>query len=88
MYAASSGTVVYNGSGLKGYGKLIIIKHDEHYLSAYGFNQRSLVSQGQAVAAGAHIADMGLGPENKPMLHFEVRRDGDPINPQSVLPKQ
>lgn len=86
VYAASSGTVVYNGTGLKGYGKLIIIKHDEHYLSAYGFVDKSLVKQGQTVAAGAHIADMGLGPGNKPMLHFEVRRDGDPIDPQKVLP--
>lgn len=86
VYAASSGTVVYNGSGLKGYGRLIIIKHDKHFLSAYGFNQRSLVTQGQIVAAGAHIADMGLGPANKPMLHFEIRRDGDPTNPVKVLP--
>lgn len=87
IYAASSGTVVYNGSGLKGYGKLVIVKHDKHYLSAYGFNKRSLVKQGQTVAAGAHIADMGLGPGNKPMLHFEIRRDGEPIDPQKVLPK-
>ncbi|KEZ77024.1 peptidoglycan DD-metalloendopeptidase family protein [Salinisphaera hydrothermalis] len=86
IYAASSGTVVYNGSGLKGYGKLIIIKHDQHYLSAYGFVEHSRVKQGQTVQAGAHIADMGLGPENKPMLHFEIRKDGDPINPQKVLP--
>ncbi|WP_423820767.1 peptidoglycan DD-metalloendopeptidase family protein [Salinisphaera sp. SPP-AMP-43] len=88
IYAASSGTVVYNGIGLKGYGKLIIVKHDEHYLSAYGFNRKSLVEQGQTVAAGAHIANMGLGPGNKPMLHFEIRHDGDPIDPQTVLPKR
>lgn len=88
VYAASSGTVVYNGIGLKGYGKLIIVKHDEHYLSAYGFNRKSLVEQGQTVAAGAHIANMGLGPGNKPMLHFEIRHNGDPIDPQTVLPKR
>lgn len=88
VYAASSGTVVYNGSGLQGYGKLIIIKHDAHYLSAYGFNKRSLVKQGQTVAAGAHIAAMGLGPGNKPMLHFEVRHDGEPMDPEKVLPEQ
>lgn len=88
IYAASSGHVVYNGSGLKGYGKLVIIKHNEHYLSAYGFNQRTFVKQGQKVTAGAHIANMGLGPENKPMLHFEIRRDGKPIDPESLLPKQ
>lgn len=86
VYAASSGRVVYNGTGLKGYGKLVIIQHDEHYLSAYGFNRRTRVEQGQDVAAGTHIADMGLGPQNKPMLHFEVRRDGEPIDPASVLP--
>ncbi len=87
VYAASSGKVFYVGSGLKGYGKLIIIKHDPHYLSAYGFNRRTLVKQGQNVAAGAHIAAMGLGPGNVPMLHFEIRHDGDPIDPESVLPE-
>ncbi|WP_348765554.1 peptidoglycan DD-metalloendopeptidase family protein [uncultured Salinisphaera sp.] len=86
VYAASSGRVVYNGTGLKGYGKLIIIKHDEEYLSAYGFTRNTRVSQGQDVAAGMHIADMGLGPQNRPMLHFEIRRDGRPIDPASVLP--
>ncbi|WP_158583344.1 peptidoglycan DD-metalloendopeptidase family protein [Salinisphaera sp. Q1T1-3] len=86
IYAASSGTVVYNGTGLKGYGRLIIIKHDAHYLSAYGFVEHSRVTQGQTVAAGAQIADMGLGPGNKPMLHFEIRRDGDPVNPEKLLP--
>jgi len=86
IYAASSGRVVYNGTGLKGYGKLVIIQHDEHYLSAYGFTQRTLVEQGQDVAMGTHIADMGLGPQSTPMLHFEVRRDGKPINPASILP--
>lgn len=86
VYAASSGRVVYNGTGLKGYGKLVIIQHDKHYLSAYGFTQRTLVEQGQDVAMGMHIADMGLGPQNTPMLHFEVRRDGKPINPASILP--
>ncbi|ROO32270.1 peptidase M23 [Salinisphaera orenii YIM 95161] len=86
VYAASSGRVVYNGTGLKGYGQLIIIQHDEAYLSAYGFNRRTRVEQGQDVAAGAHIADMGRGPQNKPMLHFEIRKNGEPIDPESVLP--
>lgn len=86
--ATSSGQVVYNGSGLKGYGRLIIIKHNAHYLSAYGFLKRSLVKEGQTVKAGTHIADMGLGPGNKPMLLFEIRHDGDPIDPQKVLPKR
>lgn len=87
VYAASSGRVVYNGTGLKGYGKLIIIKHDKQHLSAYGFTRNTRVAQGQDVGAGARIADMGLGPQNKPMLHFEIRRDGRPIDPASVLPE-
>lgn len=88
VYAASSGRVVYNGTGLKGYGQLVIIKHDAQYLSAYGFNKRTYVKQGQDVAAGTHIADMGLGPQSKPMLHFEIRRDGDPIDPERMLPQE
>ncbi|WP_348762532.1 peptidoglycan DD-metalloendopeptidase family protein [uncultured Salinisphaera sp.] len=88
IYAASSGTVVYNGTGLKGYGQLIIIKHDAHYLSAYGFVRDSRVSQGETVAAGQQIAEMGLGPGNKPLLHFEIRRDGKPIDPEKRLPKR
>ncbi|HET7315004.1 peptidoglycan DD-metalloendopeptidase family protein [Salinisphaera sp.] len=88
IYAASSGTVVYNGTGLKGYGKLIIIKHDPHYLSAYGFVDKSLVEQGQTVSAGAHIANMGLGPGSKPMLHFEIRKDGEPVDPETLLPER
>lgn len=88
IYAASSGTVVYNGSGLKGYGKLIIIKHDEHYLSAYGFIEKSQVKQGQTIAAGAQIAEMGRGPGNKPMLHFEIRKNGDPVDPEKLLPSR
>ena len=88
IYAASSGSVVYNGTGLKGYGQLIIIKHDAHYLSAYGFVRDSRVSQGQTVAAGQQIADMGLGPGNKPLLHFEIRRDGKPIDPEKRLPER
>ena len=88
IYAASSGTVVYNGTGLKGYGQLIIIKHDAHYLSAYGFVRDSRVSQGETVAAGQQIAEMGLGPGNKPLLHFEIRRDGKPIDPEERLPER
>ena len=88
VYAASSGRVVYHGTGLKGYGKLIIIKHDEEYLSAYGFTRNTRVTQGQDVAVGTRIADMGLGPQNTPMLHFEIRRDGSPIDPVTLLPEQ
>ena len=79
--AAAAGHVVYAGSGLIGYGQLVIVKHNDTYLSAYGHNSRLLVTQGQDVAAGATIALMGLGPERQPRLHFEIRRDGTPIDP-------
>ncbi len=83
--AAAAGHVVYAGSGLIGYGQLVIVKHNDTYLSAYGHNSRVLVSQGQDVAAGATIALMGLGPERQPRLHFEIRRDGMPIDPLLFL---
>ncbi|MDN5937968.1 MAG: peptidoglycan DD-metalloendopeptidase family protein [Salinisphaera sp.] len=86
VLAAGDGAVVYSGSGLKGYGNLIIIKHSRHYLSAYGFNRRLLVTQGEQVHAGQRIAVMGVGPQRQPMLHFEVRRDGTPVDPKRVLP--
>lgn len=86
VHAAAPGRVVYSGAGLKGYGNLVIIKHDESYLSAYGFNQRLHVAQGDTVAAGQHIADLGRGPENRPMLYFEIRRDGEPVDPRRLLP--
>lgn len=87
VLAAADGEVVYRGSGLKGYGQLLIIKHGERYLSAYGFNQQLLVKQGDQVKAGQHIAFMGLGPKNQPGLHFEIRRNGRPVDPLSLLPK-
>lgn len=86
VLAAAPGRVVYSGSGLKGYGNLVIIKHDDRYLSAYGFNRRLRVEQGDAVTSGQHIADMGNGPENRAMLYFEIRRDGEPVDPQRLLP--
>jgi lipoprotein NlpD len=79
--AAAAGTVVYAGGGLIGYGQLVIIKHDEIFLSAYGYNSELLVTQGQAVARGATIAQMGQGPGRQPRLHFEVRRNGVPVDP-------
>lgn len=84
--AAADGKVVYSGSGLKGYGELIIVKHDETYLTAYGNNSRRLVSEGARVTAGQPIAEMGLGPEQKAALHFEVRRRGKPVDPAGFLP--
>jgi lipoprotein NlpD len=83
--AAAAGRVVYVGSGLVGYGQLVIIKHNETYLSAYGNNSRLLVAQGQDVARGQIIAEMGLGPERRPRLHFEIRRNGDPMDPLRFL---
>lgn len=86
VYAARGGQVVYAGVGLQGFGKLVIIKHDEHYMSAYGYTRNLQVDEGDRVAAGEHIADMGLGPGSRAMLHFEIRHDGEPIDPASVLP--
>jgi lipoprotein NlpD len=84
--AAAAGHVVYAGSGLIGYGQLVILKHNDTYLTAYGHNGRLFVTQGQDVAAGATIALMGLGPERQPRLHFEIRRDGTPVDPLRYLP--
>lgn len=86
--AAGNGVVVYRGNGLTGYGNLLIIKHDERWLSAYAHNQRMLVSEGQAVKAGEKIATMGDSGTYRTQLHFEVRRDGTPIDPLAVLPKR
>ena len=86
IHAAASGRVVYAGSGLIGYGKLIIIKHNDTYLSAYGYNASLLVKEGQDIKSGQQIATMGEGPERKPRLHFEIRRNGEPVNPRQFLP--
>ncbi len=88
VHAAASGRVVYAGSGLVGYGKLIIIKHSETYLSAYGHNARLLAAQGDAVVRGQQIAEMGLGPRRTAMLHFEIRVDGEAVDPIRFLPKR
>jgi lipoprotein NlpD len=79
--AAAAGRVVYAGGGLIGYGQLIIIKHAETFLSAYGYNAELLVTQGQDVARGATVALMGRGPGREPRLHFEIRRNGVPVDP-------
>ena len=83
--AAAPGRVVYAGSGLIGYGKLIIIKHNDTYLSAYGYNASLLVKEGDKIKKGQKIATMGEGPERKPRLHFEIRRNGKPVNPRQYL---
>jgi lipoprotein NlpD len=84
--AAAPLYTTFPGAALKGYGELIIIKHDETHLSAYGHNRRRLVGEGVTVAAGQPIAELGLGPEQKPLLHFEVRRRGKPVDPLAYLP--
>ena len=86
--AAEAGTVVYSGSGLIGYGKLIIIKHNKNYLSAYGHNQKLLVKEGDKVSKGTHIADMGKNGSGKTVLHFEIRRNGVPVDPLPLLPRR
>ncbi|MCW9088803.1 MAG: peptidoglycan DD-metalloendopeptidase family protein [Gammaproteobacteria bacterium] len=86
--AAADGTVVYSGSGLIGYGNLIIIKHNDTYLSAYGHNRRLLAKEGDMVKQGRKIAEMGDSGKRGVMLHFEIRRDGNPVNPMRYLPEQ
>lgn len=85
--AAASGVVVYSGSGLVGYGKLIIIKHNYVYLSAYANNRRLLFKEGQKVKKGQIIAEMGVGANAKSSLHFEIRKEGKPVDPIHYLPK-
>ena len=86
ILAAASGRVVYAGSGLIGYGQLIILKHNDTYLSAYGYNASLLVKEGEKINKGQRIATMGEGPERKARLHFEIRRNGKPVNPRQYLP--
>ena len=86
--AAADGVVVYSGSGLVGYGELIIVKHDESWLSAYGHNRARLVAEGAKVRAGQQIAEMGRTGADRDMLHFEVRYDGKPVDPQRYLPRK
>lgn len=88
IYAAASGVVVYSGSGLRGYGNLIIIKHNEVYLSAYAHNQEIFVKEGTKVEKGQLIATMGNTDSDRVMLHFEIRRDGKPVDPIAFLPKR
>ncbi len=85
--AAAGGSVVYAGGNLRGYGKLVIIKHNDDYLSAYGNNRVIKVKEGDEVQQGQVISEVGSDAGNVSMLHFEIRRDGKPINPMLYLPK-
>jgi lipoprotein NlpD len=86
VLAAAAGEVVYSGSGLIGYGELIIIKHTDSLLSAYGHNRRRMVNEGARVSSGQVIAEMGRSGGSVPMLHFEIRRNGRPVDPRGFLP--
>ncbi|MFK7887032.1 MAG: peptidoglycan DD-metalloendopeptidase family protein [Gammaproteobacteria bacterium] len=84
--AAAAGRVVYSGDGLIGYGNLLIVKHSERFLTAYGYNKTLLVKEGDSVARGQNIASMGRGPDRSVRLHFEIRDNGKPVDPAAYLP--
>jgi lipoprotein NlpD len=88
IVAAAAGKVVYAGTGIVGFGELLIIKHNDVYLSAYGHNERLLVAEGQTVAAGQTIAEKGSSGTDTVKLHFEIRMEGKPIDPQRLLPRR
>lgn len=85
VLASRAGVVVYAGAGLPGYGNLLIVKHDARYLSAYAHNERLLVAEGDKVKATQHIADLGNTATSTPKLHFEIRLDGKPVDPLTLI---
>lgn len=87
IIAAASGDVVYSGSGLRGYGQLIIIKHNKNFLSAYAHNKKLHVKEGDKVVRGQRIADMGRTGAERVKLHFEIRKNGKPVDPFGYLPR-
>ena len=87
IVAAATGKVVYSGSGLRGYGNLIIIKHNDTYLSAYAHNRDLVVKEGETVKAGQQISTMGADGRGAPVLHFEIRKNGKPVDPLGQLPR-
>jgi len=88
IHAVADGVVVYAGTGIVGFGELLIVKHNEEYLSAYGHNERLLVKEGQGVRAGQKIAEKGSSGTDTVKLHFEIRREGKPVDPQALLPRR
>lgn len=86
VVAVAAGDVVYAGTGIVGFGELLIIKHDDVYLSAYGHNDRLLVAEGDRVSAGQQIAEKGSSGTDTVKLHFEIRQEGRPIDPLRLLP--
>ena len=87
VLAAAPGKVVYSGNGLINYGNLVIIKHNSTYLSAYANNASLLVKEGENVKQGQAIAKMGKTGSKKPYLHFEIRKNGKPVDPRRYLPR-
>ena len=85
VFATAEGKVVYSGNGLRGYGNLIILKHNSTFLTAYAHNNKILVKEGEWVRAGQIIAEMGRTGTRRVMLHFEIRRSGKPVNPLNYL---
>lgn len=87
VLASASGSVVYSGTGLKGYGELIIIRHSQTWLSAYAHNRSRYVKEGDVVSAGQKIAELGKNNKGEPILHFEIRKFGKPVDPMVFLAK-
>jgi lipoprotein NlpD len=88
VYAAADGKVVYTGSALRGYGQLVIVNHVRGWLTAYGHNASVKVQEGEEVRSGQQIAAMGRGPGQQPMLYFEIRLEGEPLDPLTQLPQR
>jgi lipoprotein NlpD len=88
VIASAPGKVLYSGDGIRGYGKLVIIKHNKVYISVYAHNQQLLVKEGQSVVKGQKIADMGASDSDQVKLHFEIRRFGKPVDPLKLLPAE
>ena len=86
--AVAAGKVVYAGTGIVGFGELLIVKHNEVFLSAYGHNDRLLVAEGDTVKAGQRIAEKGSSGTDRVKLHFEIRKEGKPVDPQRLLPRR
>ena len=86
VLAAADGRVVYAGAGLRGYGNLVILKHNNTFLTAYAHNQTLLVKEDQSVRKGQKIAEMGSTDADRVKLHFEIRRQGKPVDPSRYLP--
>ena len=86
VYAAAPGRIMYTGTGIRGYGKLIVIKHQDGFNSVYAHNSQILVKEGQMVKRGERIAILGETDAKRPMLHFEIRKSGKPVDPLKYLP--